>query len=122
LKNIAEESAEATPVVLPKSGFEQPAPPSRSADNIAKLETDLATEKEERCEERFIWIAVVFVLVCVPISLVVNFAIFVILFLLGLILLVGIAKRLGVDWAVQGVGWLMHWVSTKANFGGNKDE
>lgn len=121
MTNIAEEPLEKAPVILPKSGFEQPAPSSRSSDNIAKLETDLAREKEERCEERFVWIAVVFVLVCVPIALVVNFAVFVILFLLGLILLVGIAKRLGVDWAVQGVGWLMHWISTKASLGGNKE-
>jgi hypothetical protein len=88
------------------------------ADNAAKLEADLASEREERCEERFIWIAVVFILSAghVYASMDSIWA-FLVLFLLSLIILIGIAQRLGVDWAVQSVGWLMHWIANRVKLG-----
>lgn len=102
-----------------RSGYDLPAShPSLSA-NIAKLESDLASEKELRCEERFIWIAVCYVLLMALLyTAMQSWFPFLLLFLLGLIVLVGIAERLGVDWAVRGVGGLMHWISEKANLGG----
>lgn len=99
-------------------GFNVPAPAGQLAANIAKLESDLASEKEERCEERFIWIAVCYIMGSALLYIAIQSVIvFMVLFLLGLIVLVGIARRLGVDWAVQGVGWLMHWISTQFSLG-----
>lgn len=123
MKNISEESVDTVQPPRPRSGFDQPAPDTPLATNIAKLETDLATEKEERCEERFIWIAVVFGLLMTTVyTATESLPVFLMLFLLGLVLLIGIANRLGVDWAVQGVGWLMHWISTRTKFGSGKDD
>jgi len=99
-----------------------PSESSAIAENVAKLESDLATEREERNEERFIWIAVCFILSSALLyDAIESVIVFVMLFLLGLVLLVGIAKRLGVDWAVQGVGWLMHWIATRTSVVGKED-
>jgi hypothetical protein len=107
---------------LSEGGFSVPSGGGALAENVAKLESDLATEREERCEERFIWIAICYILGSgLLYAAIQSLVVFLVLFLLGLVVLVGIAKRLGVDWAVQGVGWLMHWISTQANFSG-KDE
>ncbi len=94
--------------------FASPAPGGQLAENTAKLEADLATEREERSEERFIWIAVVFILCSAHVYASMDSVIaFICLFMLSLVLLIGIAKRLGVDWAVQGVGWLMHRIAER---------
>ncbi|MCG5483646.1 MAG: hypothetical protein KK482_07980 [Sinorhizobium meliloti] len=123
MKNIVDELDEPSSTTRIRSGFDQPAPDTALATNIAKLETDLSTEKEERCEERFIWISVVFALLMTIIYISTqSLPVFFMLFLLGLILLIGIANRLGVDWAVQGVGWLMHWISNRARISPDKEE
>jgi len=118
LTSIETESPERRPSPSKTGGFAVPSSGGALAENTAKLEADLATEREERCEERFIWIAVVFILASghVYASMDSIWA-FLVLFLLSLILLVGIAKRLGVDWAVQSVGWLMHWIAEQTKIG-----
>jgi len=91
-----------------------PAPDGRLGENIAKLESDLAREREERQEERFLWIAGASILLdYIGYGLIKDFAAFVPMVLLQLILLVVLAKRLGVDWAVQAIGWLMFQMRQK---------
>ncbi|WP_223566951.1 hypothetical protein [Agrobacterium tumefaciens] len=108
------ESPELEPSPSKTGGFAVPSSGGALAENTAKLEADLATEREERCEERFIWIAVVFILISAHVYASMDSVIaFICLFMLSLVLLVGIAKRLGVDWAVQGVGWLMHHIAER---------
>lgn len=120
MRNIESESSD-PPVEKKSGGFVVPTSGGQLAENAAKLEADLASEKEERSEERFIWISVVFILVAADVyKLIDSVIVFTLLFLLSLILLIGLAQRLGVDWAVQGVGWLMHWISEKTKIGGSE--
>jgi len=81
--------------------------------NIYRLETDLDSEKEERKEERFIWVCVAVVLVNMGFLIAIDGGSVSYLFLLALqlVALLGYAKRLGVDWAVQGIGYLLHKLS-----------
>jgi hypothetical protein len=120
LKNTETESDKnPSPVSLPSTGgLAVPTSSGALSQNTAKLEADLSNEREERCEERFIWIALVFILASGHVyASMENFWAFLVLFLLSLILLIGIAKRLGVDWAVQSVGWFLHWIAERAKFG-----
>ncbi|WP_116082058.1 hypothetical protein [Tropicimonas sp. IMCC34011] len=88
-------------------------------ENIAKLETDLDAEKEERREERFYWICGVAISFdVIAIQAVSGSWLFAPVFMLQLILLVGIAQRLGVDWAVQMIGALFHWMTSRGKPGG----
>ncbi|MNV36521.1 hypothetical protein D3C71_1280020 [compost metagenome] len=108
------ESPELEPSPSKTGGFSVPSSGGALAENTAKLEADLATEREELCEERFILIAVVFILISAHVYASMDSVIaFICLFMLSLVLLVGIANRLGVDWAVQGVGWLMHHIAER---------
>ena len=84
------------------------------ADNIARLEIDLDSEKEERKEERFYWICLAaFLLDIMAYQAMGSWFPFLLLFMFQLVVLVGVAQKLGVDWAVQGIGWLLHWVSER---------
>ncbi|MBM1690374.1 hypothetical protein [Sulfitobacter geojensis] len=81
-------------------------------NNIARLETSLDSEKEERLEERFRWICVTSVLFdIIAIVALEGSWLFLPVFMLQLILLIGFAKAYGVDWAEQLIGQLLHWVS-----------
>ena len=83
--------------------------------NIYRLETDLDSEKEDRKEERFNWICLSALLLdAVIIRSIDGSWLFVLLFMLQIILLLGMAQRLGVDWAVKTLGWFLHWISEKA--------
>lgn len=94
------------------SGDVIPKEQSALSDNIARLETSLATEKEKLLEERFWWICVATILFDVlAISAVDGSMLFVLIFLLELIVLAGLAKKYGLDWAEQMIGQLLHWVS-----------
>lgn len=89
------------------------------SDNIARLETDLDAEKEERKEERFYWICVSAFLIDVIIySSIGSFWGFILLFMFQLIVLIEIAQKLGVDWAVQMMGWLLHWIAERGKLDG----
>lgn len=81
--------------------------------NISQLETDLDTEKEERKEERFIWACAVVVLLnaLVLVSIGGGSFSFTLLFLFQLVVMLGVANKLGVDWAVRGIGWLLHQIA-----------
>lgn len=85
---------------------------SALTDNIARLETSLDTEKEERLEERFRWIVVTSLLLDVlAVSAVDGSWLFLPIFMLQLVVLIGFAKEYGVDWAERLIGQLLHWVS-----------
>ena len=95
------------------------APPSIDEDGsfsvltsvIAEMQQELVDEKDQRKEERFYWIGVCYILGMALLYIAVgNFAVFSILFLFGCIVLMGVANRLGVDWAVRLIGGLMAWV------------
>lgn len=85
-------------------------------ENAARLQELYDKEKEERLEERFIW-------VCVSVILLDGILIVAIggawsigpLFLLEIVLLFGAARMWGVDWAVQSMGWLMHRLAERLN-------
>lgn len=81
-------------------------------DNIARLETSLDTEKEERLEERFRWVCVTSLLLdVIAVAALDGSWLFLPIFMLQLIALIGFAKAYGVDWAEQLIGQLLHWVS-----------
>lgn len=95
--------------------YSPPPNDEKLGDNVAKLETDLAMEREQRAEERFIWIATVAVLGdFIAYGMLRDFLGFALIFLLELIVLAVVARRLGVDWAVQLIGWLMFHISRRA--------
>lgn len=73
-------------------------PPSATERGAAKLEADLQTERDSRNEERFYWIFALVIIANVPIlnSFESEWA-FLPTFLLEIILLIGLADRLGVD-------------------------
>lgn len=101
--------------------FQAPVSTEKLGDNVAKLESDLAKEREERAEERFLWIAAVAVLFnFIGYALIKDVLAFIPIFVLELILLTVVARRLGVDWAVQLLGALMHSLSKK--LGGGKND
>ncbi len=80
--------------------------------NIHRLETDLDTEKEERKEERFYWVGLAALLLdAIIIQAIDGSWLFVLLFILEVILLLGLAQRWGVGWAVKSLGWFLHWIS-----------
>jgi hypothetical protein len=116
--NIETESPPSSPPVKPDT-FDLPASPDPEeravlSSNIAKLQDDLDQERDERKEERFHWICVAaFLLDIVAYGALDSFWPFLVLFMFQLIVLVGIARRLGVDWAVHGFGWLLFWISQK---------
>lgn len=89
-------------------------------NNIASLETSLDTEREDRQEERFRWIVVTSLLLdVVAVSALDGSWLFLPIFMLQLIVLIGFAKAYGVDWAEQLIGQLLHWVS---KWGKSKDD
>ena len=82
------------------------------ADNIARLEEDLDSEREERLEERFIWFSIVAMLVdIIALTALERSWLFLPIFMLQLIIMFGFAKKCGVDWAVSLIAWLLHMVS-----------
>lgn len=84
------------------------------AANIARLETDLAKEREDRKEKEFIYIgAIAFLASVLAFKVLDNTILSMLMFLFELIILAGLAKRMGVDWAVQGIGWLSHLISKR---------
>lgn len=110
---------------LDDDAFSVPEPSNGSglptlADNIAKLETDLDAERDERKEERFHWIcAMAFMLDIIAYQVMGSFPAFLLVFMFQLVFLVGVAKKLGVDWAVQGIGGLLHWISERGKLPGD---
>lgn len=83
-------------------------------DNIAKLETDLDTERDERKEERFHWLAVTSILFdVIAVQAMGGSWLFIPIFMLQLVVLIGLAKKLGVDWAVQLIGTLLHMLTER---------
>lgn len=83
-------------------------------DNIARLETSLDTEKEQRLEERFRWICSTAVLIDIIAVVAMNGSwAFLPIFMLQLIVMIGFAKAYGVDWAEQLIGQLLYTVSKK---------
>lgn len=99
----------------------EPEQSDKLMENIYRLETDLDSEKEERREERFIWVLVVSVFFdVIAVSAMSGSWLFVPIFILQLIALLGYAQRLGVDWAVKLIGWLIHWVSERFDGSGDR--
>lgn len=83
-------------------------------DAIAKLETDLVAEREDRREKEFIFVAVIaFFASVICFKLLDNTILSICLFLFELVILTGLANRMGVDWAVRGIGWLTHILSKR---------
>lgn len=81
---------------------------------IARLETDLIAEREDRREKEFIFIAAIaFLSSVICFKLLDNTMMSIILFLFELVILTGLATRMGVDWAVRGIGWLTYVVSER---------
>ncbi len=102
--------------------FDPPYPSSQGSealsDSIARLETDLINEREKRCDERFFWVACIFLLILPYIyQAVQSFAPFIVICIFGLVALMGLAYKLGVDIAVQLIGWLLHWLTSKLGIG-----
>lgn len=92
------------------------------AENIDRLSTELAQERDLRREERFYWILLAaFLGDIVAFKALDHFGVFMVLFMFELVVLIGIANRLGVDWAVQGLGWFLHWLSERVTLPGGKD-
>ncbi|MDB6181151.1 hypothetical protein [Paracoccus fistulariae] len=82
------------------------------SNNIARLETELDAEREQRLEERFRWIcAMSLVLDVLAVSALDGSWLFVPIFMLQLIVMIGFAKAYGVDWAEQLIGQLLHHLS-----------
>lgn len=87
---------------------------STLTSNIASLESSLAKEKDERLEERFRWVCATAILFDVVAVAVLNGSwLFLPIFMLELIVLIGLAKAYGVDWAEQLIGELLYWVSKR---------
>lgn len=88
---------------------------AKLSDNIARLETDLDAQIDGRKEERFYWIAFVAFLIDPMIYRACeSFPTFLLIFMFQLVILAGVAKELGVDWAVTSIGGLLHWISERA--------
>jgi hypothetical protein len=96
----------------PVSGEILPTEGATLTDNIARLEISLDTEKEERLEERFRWVCVTALLLdVIAVAALVGSWLFLPIFMLQLIALIGFTKAYSVDWAEQLIGQLLHWVS-----------
>ena len=92
-------------------------------NNIARLEDRLDTEREQRMEERFRWVVVTSILFDIlAIHEVDGSWLFVPVFMLQLICLIGYAKANGVDWAEQLIGQLFHWLSQRGKDKGKDGE
>lgn len=82
------------------------------SNNIARLETELDAEREQRLEERFRWVCVMsLVLDVLAVSALDSSWLFLPIFMLQLIVMIGFAKAYGVDWAEQLIGQLLHHLS-----------
>lgn len=84
------------------------------SENIARLERDLSAERDARREDKFY----TFCAAIVPVNVIIYTALeawfpFFVLFVFQIVMLWGYAKHLGVDWAVQSLGWFLHWLSTR---------
>ncbi|MGE7369756.1 hypothetical protein ACQKKX_11935 [Neorhizobium sp. NPDC001467] len=89
---------------------------------IAQLETELVAEREDRREKEFIYIAAIaFLASVICFKLLEDTALSIFLFLFELIILTGLARRMGIDWAVRGLGWLAHIISKKFDKDDNDD-
>lgn len=112
--------AQAQPEVT--DAFDVPAPvehdgSGKLADNIARLETDLDAERDGRKEERFYWICLsAFLLDPLVYRGVDNFPAFIIIFMFQLVVLIGLAHKLGVDWAVKGLGDFLNFIKSGFRF------
>ena len=80
--------------------------PERTAEEIAKLEDDLQNERNSRKEERLYWILSLVIAVDMAVFPWLEAGQTVMVFLLELILLVPVAKHLGVDWVVEALNTL----------------
>jgi len=95
---------------------EKPGTPDvqKLTDAIAQLETTLLSEREAWREKEFIFIAAIaFLGSVICFKLLDNTLLSIMLFLFELIILTGLANRMGVDWAVRGIGWLTHIISER---------
>ena len=105
--------------VVPEKSAGERQEVGKLSENIARLERDINTEKEERLEERFLWICIMSLLLDIlAISAVGGSWLFLPVFALQLIVLIGFAKVYGVDWAEQLIGGLLYRVLRRWN----KDE
>lgn len=83
-------------------------------DNIARLESRLDAEREERLEERFRWVCATSILFDVVAVVAMNGSwLFLPIFMLQLIATIGYAKACGVDWAEQLIGQLLHIIEER---------
>lgn len=93
---------------------DEPSGPVVLSGNIAELETSLEQEREGRKEERFYWVLACCILVDPLIFNVMNGGWgFAPLLLLQIIMLIGLAKRLGVDWAVELLSWTFEVIAKR---------
>lgn len=77
-----------------------------------QLEEGLASEKDERREERFYWILSVALLLNVLFAkFLQNNVAFITLFVIQLFFLAAVARKLGVDWVVEATDRSAKWVS-----------
>jgi hypothetical protein len=102
-------------------GLAEPADTRTLSANIAKLETDLANEREDRREKEFIYIAIIALLgAAILYKFLDNVIVWMSLFLFIIVIITGLASRMGVDWAVTSFGWLRHTIA--GHFGKNEDK
>ena len=100
-----------TPAV---SGEVLPSETAALTNNIARLESRLDTEREERLEERFRWVCATSVLFDVVAVVAMDGSLlFLPIFMLQLIATLGYARSCGVDWAEQLIGQLIHTISKR---------
>ncbi|RUM95931.1 hypothetical protein EET67_20640 [Pseudaminobacter arsenicus] len=104
------------PAKLPDQVFDIPPDGNGQLDKliekIERLETDLTTAKDVRREERFYWIfAADFLFNLILIKYLDNVALFLIMLVPQLFVLVGLARYLGVDWAVEPIERSLKWFS-----------
>lgn len=81
------------------------------SETIAKLEQDLAREKDERNEERFYWLLGGFLLFNL-LSWVVfeHIGVWSVFFILQVAVLWGLAGKFGHEWAVLSLGRFLRWL------------
>lgn len=83
---------------VPKPRDGEVLPSSKTAGAVARLESDLQKERDERKEERFYWIAGLVMVGNVPIFAGMPSAWLCLpIFLLEVVILIGLADKLGVD-------------------------
>ena len=87
-------------------------------EKIERLENEISTAKDQRLEERFYWIcATVFLANVIFAKFLDNIPLFFILLMAQLFMLAGLAKRLGVDWAVEAIERICHWLDERIKRG-----